>query len=109
MNLYKTVFLLMLYVTFLSCFHSGLTRLNGLSELEIQRRKETESLVFIAESFKKTVQLQGFDSLDNWQQSCREMWQLDDISYSIQNCFFYASWSGKYGKGEVYEKADYGK
>ena len=50
--------------------------------------------------------LVGFSSLDEWVCVCYEMWDLEKIEWSYlgkaEDVFFYGSWEGPFGNGEVY-------
>ena len=69
---------------------------------------ETDSLVFISQSFCNACKGKGFSSLDEWKLACRDMWQLEKIEWTScgqkESGLIHASWSGPYGSGEVYAK-----
>lgn len=72
------------------------------------------STKFIFESFKATCEGKCFSSLNEWQQKCKSLWNLEYIAWSnaedfldvsYENCddsLFYGVWISKYGKYEVY-------
>ncbi len=88
-------------------------------------RKEFESGRFISESFanackgqntfngQNTCKGRGFESLVQWQKTCKAMWDLDYIGWSKADSFMnvenpekgqllYGRWIGPYGNGEIY-------
>lgn len=80
------------------------------------KRKETECCRFVAESFKNTCQGKGFESLNEWQNSCRALWKLQYIGWSEAGDFmivsgknesilYYGKWIGEAGDGEIYSES----
>lgn len=77
-------------------------------------KKQTNSTKFIFESFKATCEGNCFSSLNEWQQKCKSLWNLEYIAWSnaedfmdvsYENCddaLFYGVWISEYGKYEVY-------
>ena len=55
---------------------------------------------FIAESFKKTCNGDGFSNLEEWQGSCKVLFKLENINWNFVESsdksikLFYASWTG---------------
>ena len=67
-------------------------------------RKETDSLIFISESFCNSCSGVGFDSLEEWKRVCSDMFQLETIEWFCCDNLYCGKWSGPYGSGEVYAK-----
>lgn len=69
-------------------------------------KKKTDSLVFISKSFRNSCGRKGFSSLDEWKSVCAQMWNLETIEWTYigkeDDGFFYGSWKGPFGSGEVY-------
>ncbi len=77
------------------------------------KREMYESKKFIYESFCKTCRGDGFDSLVDWQKTCKAMWKLDYIAWGKAEDFMidenmengellYGQWRGPFGAGEIY-------
>jgi len=76
--------------------------------------KKIDSQEFISESFKNTCNGKGFSSLNQWQITCRSMFQLDYIGWSDASDFldvdysnsgktlYYGKWNGNLCSGEIY-------
>ena len=87
-------------------------KINELNHIE---QKKLNSLEYISESFRKTCEGKGYSSLNDWQKSCKSLWNLDYIAWCDVSDFmevknnsdtvlFYAQWSGENGNGEVYHR-----
>lgn len=74
---------------------------------------ETSACLFISQSFKNTCDGTGFDSLYQWQKSCKSMWNLKYIAWCDARDFLpipgeyekkvlYGKWIGENWEGEVY-------
>lgn len=99
-------FILNLFDGFLIC--------KKLSETMGEVKNTCEAEKFITESFKKTCKGEGFNSLNEWQVTCRAMFSLDYIGWSnaddfmevdyefSKNKLFYGKWIGSGWDGEVY-------
>ncbi len=102
--------LLALFSSLCSSFLFQVKRLN--SHLE-EIRAETNSLIFISQSFCNTCKGKGFKSLEEWEGVCSALWKLEKIEWTsseVKNFdeeksrLIHGSWSGPYGSGEVYAK-----
>ena len=74
-------------------------------DLAIEKaRNSYYSLQFISESFRKTCKGEGFNSFEEWEQTCSALWQLSEISYETDSdgLLICGSWSGPWGNGVVY-------
>lgn len=113
-KLYEIVIFLVIFTLFLS-------NLNGIEKLYSNLPVKTKDLKnkaistnFIYESFKSTCEGKSFSSLNEWQEKCGALWNLEyiawsnaedfmDVSYkNCDNALFYGVWISKYGKYEVY-------
>ena len=69
-------------------------------------RKQTDSLIFISESFYDLCRGEGFSSLDEWKRVSGQLWELESIESGVsgdeENPLFWGRWKGPYGEGEVY-------
>lgn len=79
------------------------------SEKKIEElRKQSDSLIFISESFYDLCRGEGFSSFDEWKRVCGELWELESIesgfSGDAENPLYWGSWKGPYGEGKVYER-----
>lgn len=74
---------------------------------------ETCACRFISESFKNTCDGNGFENLNQWQKTCREMWNLKYIAWCDARDFLpipneydkkvlYGKWIGNNWEGEIY-------
>lgn len=114
MKFTEIVIVYALITVFLMSLFDGLCVCERLSEKsrEIQINYETEK--FIAESFRATCSGNAFKSLNEWQVSCRAMFNLDYIGWSDAENFmevdyeksskrlYYGKWNGQGCSGEVY-------
>lgn len=80
---YIDLIILVSFLTIFSMFFTSSIKIYG--ELE-KRNGELASKVneynFIYESFCKTCEGEGFESLIEWQKKCKAMWNLDYIGWS---------------------------
>ena len=54
------------------------------SEKKIEElRKQSDSLVFISESFYNLCRGEGFSSFDEWKRVCGELWELENIEFGF--------------------------
>lgn len=79
---------------------------NSQNKLSLQ--KQTESMRFISESFRKTCNGLGFENLDSWRRNCSALWDLYEIEWNSKECgnkgvLYQGFWNGPYGKGTVFE------
>lgn len=114
MKLFQTIILFLFFYVF--CFSSvSLEKdFKYLCKKNREIRSQTMSTKFIFESFKATCEGKCFSSLNEWQQKCKSLWDLEYIAWSnaedfmdvsYENCddaLFYGVWISKYGKYEVY-------
>lgn len=108
----------LLLILFLLClfswhFSGGLkvySKLKNKSEYFLEKKSANE---FISKSFKNTCEGIGFSSLNEWQKSCKAMWELKYIGWSdakdvmllSEECkqkVLYGTWKGNDYIGEVY-------
>ena len=79
---FSSVIVSFIFYVFLSCAaEKGLYGLSLLAKQRDRFRREALCTRFVSESFRKTCQGKGFESLSEWKKSCRAMWQLDFIDY----------------------------
>lgn len=85
---------------------TGIKRSVVLAERAREAERKAMCLMFVSESFRDTCSGGGFENLKNWQLSCKAMYNLDYIGYGTDDSSFlyYATWTGPYGTGEVYER-----
>lgn len=107
------VFVFSLYCSF-SCECRNIYKLNKVAD---QYNKKNSANHFITESFRITCNGKGFDSLNEWQCTCREMWKLDyigwadasefmEVDYSLSDkLLMYGKWKGNLAEGEVYSRS----
>lgn len=99
-------------------FVSGASGFHSVKELSLageNKKNEYLSTRFISESFRKTCKGNGFKDLNQWQKTCRSLWNLDYIGWCSAEDFMvdpspesgellYGKWIGSCGEGEVYER-----
>lgn len=94
---------------------------NSEELFRLSRKKEKVSdelrmVSFISESFSKTCSGNGFESLNQWQMVCREMFNLDyigwgkaesfsEINENAESILYYGKWISFSGEGEVYSRS----
>lgn len=94
-------------------FSNGIRILKNLSQLNNEYIERKSANKFIFESFKNTCDGKGFDSLIQWQKSCKAMWNLNYIGWSdvrdfsilpnsVTKNILYGNWVGDDFSGEVY-------
>lgn len=96
------------YLSLENCMFFG----NKIENRCREMKDERNMLVFVSESFRNTCENKGFDSLENWQKSCRAMWNLSYIGFTFADSFMdydfsdskivYGSWIYKDKNYEVY-------
>ena len=83
----------------------------------MRKAYNNEKLKFISESFENACQGKGFDSLIQWQKTCRAMWNLNYIGWSKASDFMivndkndsvlmYGTWKSESYNGEIYSAGD---
>ncbi|MCR4742530.1 MAG: hypothetical protein K5866_06650 [Treponema sp.] len=118
MSLYKLLLIIgilgLLFASNLNTF----TMLGKLSDNCEEIKKKTLTQKFIVESFKNTCQKKGFESLNEWQVTCREMFNLDYIAWTEAEDFMkvsyekstgklmYGRWISSLCQGEVYCRSE---
>lgn len=103
------VFLMILSV-FLLLANSSISTMRKMDNHLSEVRLRAESTEFIHKSFRNACKGKGFNSLNEWQKSCRAMWKLDYIAWADASEFmnvdkgivFYGKWASEWGQGEVY-------
>ena len=96
----------LILVLFSSIIH-GLFSQILRSEKKIEElRKQSDSLVFISESFYNLCRGEGFSSFDEWKRVCGELWELENIEFGfseeVENPLVWGCWKGPCGEGQVY-------
>lgn len=105
-------------ITYLISFilDTGLHNSVKLNEIITEKQRNYTEKKFVAESFRNTCQGNGFENLEQWQFSCRNMFDLDYIAWCDSEEFMidehkecgkklvYGKWISKDKKsdGEVY-------
>ena len=114
MSLYKLLLILGMLGLLLASNLDNFIQLGQLSNKCEEIKERTLTQKFIAESFKNTCQKKGFVSLNEWQITCREMFNLDyiawsdaedfmKVSYDNSDCkLMYGRWVSSSCQGEVY-------
>ena len=105
MRLSEMIGLSVFLVLFFSMISSAYKNISKLDErLELVKGK-ADSLVFISESFSAACKGEGFSSVEEWEETCKSLWKLEEISWQKNDDgLLRAVWSGPYGSGEVYCK-----
>lgn len=97
---------------FISC-SAGL-RFCSIQEKEnLELRKQVDCFKFVSKSFVNTCQGKGFKDLNQWQKTCRALWDIQYIGWSSaddflevpenkKNNLFYGTWKSDISNGEVY-------
>lgn len=112
-KLYDIFLILLLLEIFCGGLSASLKNINRLNEREFEMKKKVESMEFISRSFRNTCKEKGFKSFNEWQQVCKNLWNLEYIAWAPASEFMednsmnghelmYGKWTGKYGSGEVY-------
>lgn len=81
----------------------------GLCLLEKQKnefRDTALSVRFVSKSFKNACSGYGFESLSEWQKSCRALWKLEYISYTENKENLCGVWIRNSRRYEVFFKKD---
>lgn len=64
---------------------------------------QNNSCYFISKSFKNACEGKGFNSLYQWQNVCKSLWNLEYIGWATENeKYVYGLWYSDEVKGEVY-------
>lgn len=83
----------------------------------LEKKNQLQCEKFISESFKQTCNGKGFQNLNQWQETCRAMWNLEYIGWSDAQDFMIVPdnpdfnlmcgiWKSKNSIGEVFSKKD---
>ncbi len=111
---YFEIILVVIMMTLLSSAMAGsISSVHKVIEKSEKSRRELDSFVFISDSFRKTCNGKCFSNLEEWQVTCRVMWNLEYIGWADAEDFmkveaepdeklYYGRWSGPDGNGEVY-------
>lgn len=103
-----------LFMGFSICFTEYSIKINKLNEECIGLEKQVTAEKFISNSFVNTCSGKGFADLNEWQQKCRAMYNLDyiawcnaedfmDVSYENKPTqLYYGTWNSNDIKGEIY-------
>lgn len=113
MKLVYTIAGLFIFLLIFTVTDVGIEKCLDVKQKVEYQRKSLESYRFITESFRKTCNGEGFNSLNEWQQKCGSLWELEYIGWANANEFlevenkesgelFYGRWIGPFGNGEVY-------
>lgn len=106
------VFVLILTVS-VNGINSCLKISSNISEELYELRNKEEMLEFISKSFRNTCEGHGFSSLNQWQKSCRALWNLTYIAWadaeefmivrnSDEHKLYYGKWERDGEGGEVF-------
>lgn len=111
---FSDVIVSLVFLSMFFCeFNYGYVSYKKLLEKKESIQSEVESCKFISESFRKTCEGNGFESLKEWQKVCKSLWKLDYIGFADADSFMivennsqkkliYGRWIGPFGHGEVY-------
>ena len=112
---FTDVVLTMIFCVLLICtVQRGCVSLLKRNETANSFMRKATANRFISESFRKTCNGNGFESLNEWQITCRAMWKLDyigwadardfmEVSYAVsEKNLMYGKWNGSVADGEVY-------
>lgn len=114
MKLHQAIILFFFFYVFCFTSFSLEKDFKYLCKKNSEIKNQTMSTKFIFESFKATCEGRCFSSLNEWQQKCKSLCDLEYIAWSnaedfmdvsCENCddtLFYGVWISKYGKYEVY-------
>jgi hypothetical protein len=118
MRLVELLFLLSLIFTSSFFLNKNIVRISNLSKSVENKKSSVINNEFIYKSFINTCKgemcgsKKGFSSLNEWQVSCRAMFDLDYISWGNADEFMvvnsekekllYGKWFGKSINGEIY-------
>lgn len=102
----QLIFFSVLLLLFSTLFSGSYAQLLSVDKKLKTVRRKSDSLIFISESFSATCGGKGFSSLNEWEEVCRALWELESIEWKLcnssENEIYLARWSGPYGSGEVY-------
>lgn len=103
MNFTNLLFVLVLFSTVYVSTFSSLWLCNK-KEQEIQKKwKSLNESRFISKSFINTCNGIGFESLDQWEETCRRLYHLDSITWEIpKDSIYCGKWSSESSEGEIY-------
>lgn len=110
--------LLCMIVISISGFMSNsiINKYEELLEKKNEIQIKVNSTIFISESFRNTCEGKGFSNLNEWQKTCKAMWNLKYIGWGNAEDFFngndtdnsillYGKWISEYGDWEVYSRS----
>jgi len=114
MKIYETLILCTVITLFASCGYSFFMNIEKLNRKCNSLENEINANSFINRSFINTCYGKGYKDLNEWQVSCRKIYNLEyiawcnaedfmDVSYEkCDDALFYGIWKSDVGKGEVY-------
>lgn len=96
---------------FSSILAGALSQIMKMDRELLKLQKQTDSLIFISESFCNSCRNQENQEnvgavLEKWEKICIALWKLERIEWKCteenEKKFFYAKWKGPYGEGVVF-------
>lgn len=117
MNFIQVISSFTIGVSFLISLYGGFSICEKNEKRILEIKKQVHCEKFIAESFRKTCEGKGFEDLNQWQECCRAMWNLEYIGWANVQDFMIIPddsdfslvcgvWRDKKTCGEVYSKID---
>jgi len=98
---------------------AGFREIKRIDKRIMEQREQVQAVKFISESFEKTCEGSGFEDLNEWQITCRSIWNLEYIGWCNSDEFmidtaresgilWYGKWIGCGTEGEIYyrERSD---
>ena len=102
-EVFSVAVILVLFSSVLSGFMCEFLKIDKKAD---ELRKKTDSLIFVSESFYNTCHGKGYASLEEWKESCRELWELEDIEWEVvennKTCVYCGKWKISNETVEVY-------
>ena len=109
MKLVDVIVLSVILCLFSTVFAEEISGLRKMDLMIEQLQTETDSLIFISESFYSTCEGRGFSSFTEWEKVCKSLWQLESIdweyvSYGMadEGQLICGRWSGSDGVKKIY-------
>lgn len=108
------ILVLLVVVSLFASTAAEFTAVNRMRVTAMENNRQTDAQYFISESFRKTCRGECFESLNEWQTVCRDLWSLDyigwgnaedfmSVDYSLnESPLIYGKWQGRLLEGEVY-------
>lgn len=113
MKLTDVIVLAVIISLFSTVFVTEITELKKMDLLLEQLQMKNSSLRFISESFYSTCEGKGFSSLNEWEKTCKSLWQLEEIKWELllengssDKYLICASWLDSSGEKKVYYRVN---